>query len=104
MISRLINFLFSGRKIARNVAAMATGEAPVEVVSATELPEVFKTIQTAVREDFSFIQLPYLIFGIYFHNGYIYVVLDNSMLLTIYVAPANRTVSLCLSIYLHSPI
>ena len=35
------------RKIARNVAAMATGETPAEITSATELPEVFKTIQEA---------------------------------------------------------
>ncbi|KAJ6815401.1 protein CURVATURE THYLAKOID 1B, chloroplastic-like [Iris pallida] len=33
------------RKIARNVVAMATGEAPTEVV--TELPEIVKTIQDA---------------------------------------------------------
>ncbi|KAM7472363.1 hypothetical protein LguiA_010546 [Lonicera macranthoides] len=32
------------RKIARNVAAMATGEAPAEA-AATELPEIVKTIQ-----------------------------------------------------------
>ncbi|XP_027108591.1 protein CURVATURE THYLAKOID 1B, chloroplastic [Coffea eugenioides] len=34
------------RKIARNVVAMATGEAPSEV-AATELPEIVKTIQEA---------------------------------------------------------
>ncbi|CAK9143619.1 unnamed protein product [Ilex paraguariensis] len=32
------------RKITRNVVAMATGEAPAEV-AATELPEIFKTLQ-----------------------------------------------------------
>ncbi|GAV80526.1 LOW QUALITY PROTEIN: DUF4308 domain-containing protein [Cephalotus follicularis] len=36
------------RKIARNVMAMATGEAPAEV-GATELPEIVKTIQETVR-------------------------------------------------------
>ncbi|KAJ6955663.1 hypothetical protein NC652_006930 [Populus alba x Populus x berolinensis] len=41
-------FLISGRKIARNVMTMATGEAPVEVASA-ELPEIVKTVQEAVR-------------------------------------------------------
>ncbi|CAN0889335.1 Protein CURVATURE THYLAKOID 1B, chloroplastic [Linum grandiflorum] len=36
------------RKIARNVMAMATGEAsPAEVVSTTEMPEIVKTIQDA---------------------------------------------------------
>ncbi|TXG63111.1 hypothetical protein EZV62_010105 [Acer yangbiense] len=34
------------RKIARNVMAMATGEAPAEV-AATELPEIAKTVQEA---------------------------------------------------------
>ncbi|KAL5792129.1 hypothetical protein ACOSP7_000723 [Xanthoceras sorbifolium] len=34
------------RKIARNVMAMATGEAPAEV-AATELPEIVKTVQEA---------------------------------------------------------
>ena len=34
------------RKIARNVMAMATGEAPAEV-AATELPEIVKTLQDA---------------------------------------------------------
>ncbi|KAJ9188228.1 hypothetical protein P3X46_003604 [Hevea brasiliensis] len=34
------------RKIARNVMAMATGEAPAEVAT-TELPEIVKTIQEA---------------------------------------------------------
>ncbi|KAA8520800.1 hypothetical protein F0562_014928 [Nyssa sinensis] len=34
------------RKIARNVVAMATGEAPAEV-AVTELPEIVKTIQEA---------------------------------------------------------
>ena len=38
----------SGRKIARNVMAMATGEAPAEVAT-TELPEIVKTIQETVR-------------------------------------------------------
>ncbi|CAA2990140.1 CURVATURE THYLAKOID 1B, chloroplastic-like [Olea europaea subsp. europaea] len=33
------------RKIARNVMAMATGEAPAEVVATAELPEIVKTIQ-----------------------------------------------------------
>ncbi|XP_022873952.1 protein CURVATURE THYLAKOID 1B, chloroplastic-like [Olea europaea var. sylvestris] len=33
------------RKIARNVMAMATGEAPAEVVATTELPDIVKTIQ-----------------------------------------------------------
>ncbi|XP_022880300.1 protein CURVATURE THYLAKOID 1B, chloroplastic-like [Olea europaea var. sylvestris] len=33
------------RKIARNVMAMATGEAPAEVVATVELPEIVKTIQ-----------------------------------------------------------
>lgn len=41
--------MFSGRKIARNVVAMATGEAPAEVVATTETPEIVKTIQEAVR-------------------------------------------------------
>jgi len=41
-------FLISGRKIARNVMTMATGEAPVAVAS-TELPEIVKTVQEAVR-------------------------------------------------------
>ncbi|KAB1219936.1 Protein CURVATURE THYLAKOID 1B, chloroplastic [Morella rubra] len=36
----------SCRKIARNVVAMATGEAPAEV-AATELPEIVKTAQEA---------------------------------------------------------
>ncbi|KAG6748278.1 hypothetical protein POTOM_048195 [Populus tomentosa] len=36
------------RKIARNVMTMATGEAPAEVAS-TELPEIVKTVQEAVR-------------------------------------------------------
>ncbi len=44
----------SGRKIARNVMAMATGEAPAEV-GANELPEIVKTVQEAVRIDLSFI-------------------------------------------------
>ncbi|KAL7203086.1 hypothetical protein ACSBR2_016406 [Camellia fascicularis] len=35
------------RKIARNVAAMATGEAPAEVVPATELSDIVKTVQEA---------------------------------------------------------
>ncbi|KAG5566121.1 hypothetical protein RHGRI_001900 [Rhododendron griersonianum] len=36
----------SGHKIARNVVAMATGEAPAEVaVAELELPDVVKTIQ-----------------------------------------------------------
>ncbi|PIN22530.1 hypothetical protein CDL12_04751 [Handroanthus impetiginosus] len=35
------------RKIARNVVAMATGEAPAEVVATTETPEIVKTIQEA---------------------------------------------------------
>ncbi|ESR57957.1 hypothetical protein CICLE_v10022571mg [Citrus x clementina] len=35
------------RKMARNVMAMATGEAPAEV-AATELPEIVKTVQEAV--------------------------------------------------------
>ncbi|CAI9764910.1 unnamed protein product [Fraxinus pennsylvanica] len=35
------------RKIARNVMAMATGEAPAEVVATTELPDIAKTIQEA---------------------------------------------------------
>ena len=33
--------------MARNVMAMATGEAPAEV-AATELPEIVKTVQEAV--------------------------------------------------------
>lgn len=41
--------MFSGRKIARNVAAMATGEAPAEVVATAETPEIIKTIQEVVR-------------------------------------------------------
>lgn len=49
---------FSGRKIARNVMAMAAGESsimatatgvPTVEISATELPEIVKTIQEAVR-------------------------------------------------------
>lgn len=39
------NFCWLGRKIARNVVAMAT-EAPAEV--ATEVPEIVETIQDAV--------------------------------------------------------
>lgn len=39
--------MVSGRKIARNVMAMATGEAPAEVATA-ELPEFVKTIQETV--------------------------------------------------------
>ncbi|KAK4418488.1 protein CURVATURE THYLAKOID 1B, chloroplastic [Sesamum alatum] len=35
------------RKIARNVVAMATGEAPAEVVATAETPEIIKTIQEA---------------------------------------------------------
>ncbi|GMP43978.1 hypothetical protein CsSME_00013128 [Camellia sinensis var. sinensis] len=35
------------RKIARDVAAMATGEAPAEVVPATELSDIVKTVQEA---------------------------------------------------------
>lgn len=38
----------SGRKIARNVIAMATGEAPTDVTS-MEMPEMVRTIQDAVR-------------------------------------------------------
>ncbi|KAI3444345.1 hypothetical protein Pfo_001010 [Paulownia fortunei] len=41
------HLMFSGRKIARNVVAMATGEAPAEVVATTETPEIVKTIQEA---------------------------------------------------------
>lgn len=37
----------SGRKIARNVMAMATGEARAEVAT-TELPEFVKAVQEAV--------------------------------------------------------
>lgn len=39
---------FPGRKIARNVMAMATGEAPAEVATA-EMPEIVKTIRDTVR-------------------------------------------------------
>ncbi|KAG8392003.1 hypothetical protein BUALT_Bualt01G0246400 [Buddleja alternifolia] len=35
------------RKFARNVVALATGEAPAEVVANTETPEIVKTIQEA---------------------------------------------------------
>jgi hypothetical protein len=45
--------ILSGRKIARNVMAMATGEAPAEV-AATELPEIVKAVQEAVRIELSF--------------------------------------------------
>lgn len=45
--------MLSGRKIARNVMAMATGEAPAEVAAA-ELPEIVKTVQEAVRIELSF--------------------------------------------------
>lgn len=46
-------FLLSGRKIARNVMTMATGEvAPAAEVGTTELPEVVKTVQEAVRSIF----------------------------------------------------
>ncbi|XWS35965.1 hypothetical protein CRYUN_Cryun20dG0041800 [Craigia yunnanensis] len=44
--SRLWKTTAYRRKIARNVMAMATGEAPAEVAT-TELPEVVKTIQEA---------------------------------------------------------
>lgn len=40
--------MVSGRKLARNVMAMATGEAPAEVAVA-ELPEIVKAVQEAVR-------------------------------------------------------
>lgn len=43
-----MSLITSGKKIARNVVAMATGEAPAEV-AATELPEVVKGLQEAVR-------------------------------------------------------
>eukprot|EP00257_Ricinus_communis_P025035 XP_025012449.1 protein CURVATURE THYLAKOID 1B, chloroplastic [Ricinus communis] len=36
------------RKMARNVMALATGEAPAEVATA-EVPEIIKTVQEAVR-------------------------------------------------------
>ncbi|KAL7121684.1 hypothetical protein ACP275_02G195000 [Erythranthe tilingii] len=35
------------RKIGRSVVTMATGEAPAEVVTATETPEIVKTLQQA---------------------------------------------------------
>lgn len=38
----------SGRKIARNVIARATGEAPTDVTS-MDMPEMVRTIQDAVR-------------------------------------------------------
>lgn len=38
--------MFIGRKLARNVVAMATGDAPAE---AAETPEIVKTILEAVR-------------------------------------------------------
>lgn len=44
---------FIGRKSARNVMAMATGEAAPAEVAATELPEIVKTVQEAVRTSFS---------------------------------------------------
>lgn len=46
-------FIFSGRKIARNVMAMATGEAPAEVAT-TEPPELVKTLQEAVSQTLAF--------------------------------------------------
>lgn len=45
MLSRL---MISGRKIARNVKAMATGETSAEV-DTTELPEFVKNLQETVR-------------------------------------------------------
>lgn len=45
--------MFTGQKIARNVMAMATGEAPAEV-AATELPEIIKSILDAVSFRVSF--------------------------------------------------
>ena len=44
--------MFSGRKIPRNVKAMATGEAPTAAateVATTEQPDFVKTIQATVR-------------------------------------------------------
>lgn len=38
----------TGRKIARNVMAMATGEVTTAEVATTELPEFVKTIQKTV--------------------------------------------------------
>lgn len=43
----ILIFSLLGRKIARNVMAMATGEAPAEVAT-TELPEIVKTAKGAV--------------------------------------------------------
>lgn len=40
--------MLSDRKVKRNVVAMTTGEAPVEVAEATELPEIVKTVLEAV--------------------------------------------------------
>lgn len=48
-----IGWCFSGRKIGRNVVAMATGEAPAEVTT-TETPEFVKTLQEAVRINLQF--------------------------------------------------
>lgn len=57
-----LSFSISGRKIARNVMAMAagessmvaTGESAVEIAT-TELPQIVKTIQEAVRFYFTFV-------------------------------------------------
>lgn len=48
--------LVLGRKIARNVIAMATGEAPAEVATA-ETPEIVKAALEAVRSFFFFFLL-----------------------------------------------
>lgn len=45
-----------GRKIARNVMAMATGEVPAEVAAGelAEMPEIIKKVQEAVCAKFLF--------------------------------------------------
>jgi hypothetical protein len=48
-VNSYCSFMVSGRKIARNVMAMATGEAPAAEVAVTELPEIVKAVQEAVR-------------------------------------------------------
>ncbi|KAL3832803.1 hypothetical protein ACJIZ3_007539 [Penstemon smallii] len=46
-LTRLTKTTAYCRKFARNIVAMATGEAPAEVVATAETPEIVKTIQQA---------------------------------------------------------
>lgn len=61
--------IISGRKIARNVMAMATGEVPAAIatggeasteIATTELPEIVKTLQKAVRTFFKLFKQTHL--------------------------------------------